>query len=82
MVDSTDISLNASPSSTRRRWIAAAIFLFLLVQIWIPTSYYWSDEPTSERFAWRMFSSVDLSTWQTRVIALVERNGEVVEQEV
>ena len=70
------------PSPARRKWIAVGILTFLAVQIAVPLSYYLGDEPTSERFSWRMFSSVDLSTWDTKVVALVEQNGLLVETEV
>ena len=54
------------------------IGLFLVSQIWIPVSYYLSDEPTSERFSWRMFSSVDLATWETELTILVQQNGQLI----
>ena len=66
----------------RKKLISTAIICFLAVQIYIPASYYWHNEPTSERYSWRMFSSVDLSTWDTKVTAFVEQNGQLVEQEV
>jgi|GEM_PF-4135716 len=72
----------AAPSPTMRRWIGLGIAAFLIVQTLIPLSYYWNDEPTSERFSWRMFSSIDLSTWDTKITALVEQGNEVVEQQV
>lgn len=70
------------PGQTRRKWIAVGIVLFLFSQIVIPLSYYLRGEPTSERFAWRMFSSIDLSTWDTRVTVVVEQNGRLIEREV
>ena len=74
--------LNDPPPSGRRLWINIAVTAFLLSQVWIPVTYYLGDEPTSERYAWRMFSSVDLSTWETHVTALVEENGQLVERSV
>ena len=74
--------LNEVPSAVKRKLIALGIVVFLLSQILIPMSYYFGSEPTSERFSWRMFSSIDLSTWDTHVIAMVEQNGKLVEQEV
>lgn len=71
--------VNDVPAPTRRRWIAVGIGLFLLSQILIPATYYFSDEPTSERFAWRMFSSVHMSSWDTQIVALVEKDGQVIE---
>lgn len=82
MPTTDDNLINDVPGPTRRRLIAVAIALFLLSQILIPASYYVRGEPTSERFAWRMFSSIDLSTWQTRVVAYVEEDGRLVEREV
>lgn len=70
------------PSVNRRRLIAVGVVVFLLSQTLIPASYYFADEPTSERFAWRMFSSVDLSSWDTHVFAKWEKQGKVIEQEV
>lgn len=70
------------PSPRRRPWIAFAIAAFLISQIVIPLSYYLGDEPTSERFAWRMFSSIDLSTWKTEISAVVEENGQLVVRDV
>lgn len=75
-------TINQPPTSSARKLIAVGIVLFLLSQILIPMSYYLRNEPTSERFAWRMFSSIDLSTWDTKVIALVEQNGKLMELEV
>jgi len=70
------------PGQAQRKWIAIGIVLFLASQTIIPLSYYLRSEPTSERFAWRMFSSIDLSTWKTRVTVLVEQNGNMIEREV
>ena len=70
------------PQGWKRQVIGAGIVLFLISQIAIPLSYYLDDEPTSERFAWRMFSSVDLSTWETRLFATFEQDGELVEREI
>lgn len=83
-VESTHVNQGEAfaPSPTMRRWIGIGIAAFLLVQTLIPLSYYWNDEPTSERFSWRMFSSVDLSTWDTQITELVEQGNEVVEQQV
>lgn len=80
--DSTVPGPCVDPPSARLRWlIGAGIVVFLLSQILIPLSYYWRGEPTSERFAWRMFSSVDLSKWETQVVAVIEqKNGELLEQ--
>lgn len=77
-----DSDQQAGPPHSLRRWISLGIGAFLLSQTLIPLSYYLRDEPTSERFSWRMFSSIDLSTWDTHVIAMVEQGDEVVEQEV
>ena len=37
------------------------ICAFVLLQLLLPLSYYWSDNPYDERFAWRMFSSVRMT---------------------
>ena len=72
----------AQPHGWTRWLIGAGILLFLISQIAVPLSYYFGDEPTSERFAWRMFSSIDLSTWDARVFTTIEQNGETAEQEI
>ena len=74
--------LNSPPPRTRRVIINLAAAVFLCSQVAIPVSYYLGDEPTSERFSWRMFSSIDLSTWDARVTAVIEDNGELVERPV
>jgi len=74
--------LNESPPRGRRTWIAIGVAIFLASQIFIPITYYLRDEPTSERFAWRMFSSIDLSTWKTEVTVLIDENGTLVERQV
>lgn len=69
----------------RRSWryaIGGGIVLFLVSQIAIPSSYYVANEPTSERFSWRMFSSIDLSTWDTRLTEIIEENGQSIEREI
>lgn len=81
-VDTSAATQPREPSAWQKKLITVGIGLFLLSQVLIPISYYFGTEPTSERFAWRMFSSVDLSTWNTSVVALVEKNGELVEQQV
>jgi hypothetical protein len=75
-------TINQPPTSAARKMIAVGIVLFLLSQILLPLSYYFRNEPTSERFSWRMFSSIDLSTWDTKVIVLVEQSGKLMEREV
>ncbi len=56
--------ISPPPSGWRKRVVNFAIIAFLATQIAIPASYYLlNDEPTSERFSWRMFSSIDLSRW-------------------
>ena len=57
------------PQGRQKRAIDGWILAFLLVQIAVPTSYYvGNDLPTSERFSWRMFSSIDLSRWECTVL--------------
>ena len=72
--------LNEPPSRQRRVWIVLAVVFFLISQIAIPTSYYLAGHPTSERFAWRMFSSVDLSTWKAEVTVMVRQNDKLIQQ--
>lgn len=74
--------LNDPPPARRRTLINVAVAIFLFSQVAIPISYYLGDEVTSERFAWRMFSTVDLSTWETTVTAMVEESGQIVERPV
>lgn len=45
-------------SSLGRRLAISALGLFLGIQTWAALSYYQSDYPWDERFAWRMFSPV------------------------
>lgn len=75
-------SLPHEPTAWQKKLIAVGIGVFLISQILIPASYYFGAEPTSERFSWRMFSSIDLSTWDTRVVAFIEQDGKIVEQPV
>ena len=84
MVNESDDAtiVNEVPTAWKRKLIALGIVIFLLSQVLVPASYYFANEPTSERFAWRMFSSIDLSTWDTHVFAKVERNGKMIEHEV
>ena len=66
-----------SPPSSRRKWINLAIALFLTSQIVTPLTYYLYKEPTDERFAWRMFSSVHMSQWNPlAIVELMHRNGQ------
>ena len=74
--------LNAPPGKPWRSLIRVGVIGFLLSQIAIPITYYLGDEPTSERFAWRMFSSIDLATWETQVTVLVAEQGKLVERVV
>lgn len=53
-----------------RRRITMLIGAFLLLQLAVPLTYYFRDNPYDERFAWRMFSAIRLqrcraSAWQT-----------------
>ncbi len=69
------------PSPARRKWINCGIALFLTSQIAIPLTYYLYKEPTNERFAWRMFSSVHMSEWnRVQIIATAHRGGRTVQQ--
>lgn len=61
--------------------IALGIVVFLISQIALPVSYYVGEHPTCERFAWRMFSSVDLSTWEAELTLMVRKNGTLVSQQ-
>lgn len=51
----------------KRRNIAIAGFLAF--QIAMPVSYYFSDDPTDERFAWRMFSVTRMTKCTTQAHA-------------
>ncbi len=48
------------PSGRSRRAIGAFIAAVILYQIATPLSYYLGDEPFEERFAWRMFSPLQV----------------------
>ncbi len=72
----------APPGSWKLRLTNIAIAVFLVAQIGIPASYYLSDEPTTERFSWRMFSSSHHSKWNCMFIERVEHDGQLVERVV
>ena len=44
-----------------------AIVAFLAIQLGVPASYYWRDEPLDERFAWRMFSPIRVASCRLTV---------------
>lgn len=46
---------------------------FVALQLVVPASYYVRDERFDERFAWRMFSGIRVSTCRTTVVE--ERDG-------
>lgn len=46
-----------------------ALGAFFCLQIWLPLSYYLGDDPSDERFAWRMFSTTRLAKCKTSVVA-------------
>ena len=48
----------ASTPTRRRRLVAAGIATAVAIQVAIPMSYYFDDDPFDERFAWRMFSAI------------------------
>ena len=52
--------LVAPPRGRSRGVVRAFIGVFLLVQVATPISYYLGDEPFEERFAWRMFSPLQM----------------------
>jgi hypothetical protein len=62
--------------------VSAGITVFLVIQVAVPVSYYFANEPTLERFSWRMFSSVDLSSWDTHVYVIAEQDGRLVQREL
>ena len=57
--------------------MAGALFVFVLVQLLVPASYYLRDDPYDERFAWRMFSSVRVE--RCRTTAAEARGREVTQ---
>ncbi len=63
----------APPPRAQRRKILRWLGLFVLVQLFVPLTYYLRDDPYDERFAWRMFSAVRLHRCQT---SAVERRGD------
>lgn len=74
--------IQAPPSGRRRRWMRWAIAGFLLSQAIIPAIYYLRGEPTTERFAWRMFSSVHMTNWRCQVVETIEVDGQSVQRDV
>jgi hypothetical protein len=68
--------LHAAPYGGTRILVNVTIVGFLATQVAVPASYYlFEDEPTQERFCWRMFSSVDLSTWDGQFTEQVDVDG-------
>lgn len=55
------------PSGRSRRVIGAFIAAAVFYQIATPLSYYLGDEPFEERFAWRMFSPLQLRSCEFSV---------------
>jgi hypothetical protein len=78
--DPTDRWLSPPPPTKARPAIVAFIWLFLAWQAAVPAMYYVRGEPTSERFAWRMFSSVHMSDWRCQVKETRSVDGRPVEQ--
>jgi hypothetical protein len=72
---SATLSLVDPPPPAERKWINLVIGLFLASQVAIPLSYYLYKEPTNERFAWRMFSSVQMGDWSRMQIVERTRDG-------
>jgi hypothetical protein len=70
------------PEGWARRLSDTAIVLFLVAQVAIPARYYLADHPASERFAWRMFSSTDVSKWNCTFLERVEEAGQRIERVV
>jgi hypothetical protein len=71
------------PPQVRRRWINMVIVLVLASQIVTPLTYYLYKEPTNERFAWRMFSSVHMSDWnRMQIVGTTRAGGRTVQQVV
>ena len=60
--------LVSPPRGRCRRGISAFIAAFLLFQVATPLSYYLGDEPFEERFAWRMFSPLQLRPCEFSVV--------------
>jgi hypothetical protein len=55
----------------------------LASQIATPLTYYLYSEPTNERFAWRMFSSVHMSDWnRLGIVESLHHGGERVQRPV
>lgn len=68
------------PKKQIQRVVNWFITVCLLFQAAIPLSYYLFKQPTNERFAWRMFSSVHMSDWNCQVREVVEENGQMIER--
>lgn len=63
------------PVGNARTWARWGIGLLLVSQTLIPAGYYWRGEATTERFAWRMFSSVHMTEWKCHVTETIQ-NGD------
>ena len=53
--------------SSKERLLLWLVLLFFGVQLYLPLSYYWQDEVYDERFAWRMFSPVRMTSCDFRL---------------
>jgi hypothetical protein len=52
------------------------LWLLVLVQVAVPASYYFRDDPDDERFAWRMFSAVRLKRCTIEAYESEDARGE------
>ncbi len=76
----SDALLVPAPAGPARRLVNLGIAACLLLQIVVPGTYYIANELTSERFSWRMFSSVHMSEWDCLVSETLQQNGRRVDR--
>ena len=53
--------------SAKERLLLGSVLVFFGIQLYLPLSYYWQDKVYDERFAWRMFSPVRMTSCDFRL---------------
>lgn len=70
--DMSDSDATSEGPGQGRRRSTVFIVVFLAVQIALPVSYYLGDDVWDERFAWRMFSHIRMSSCKTQAVGVRE----------